>query len=113
MKNQNDLIFSIVAAVIAIGCAIGFVATAPKPIELPAPSPVPTAPVTVAEGAVVYADSLPGGSSNNLGGGGVAGRRAGGSRAALGGPSGGPQGRGSSVGAPVGAGSMPAGQPQR
>ncbi len=73
MKNQNDLIISIVAAVVALGCAAAFFFGAPKPIELPAPAAVPTAPVAVAEGSVVYADSLPGGSSNGQPGGAAAG----------------------------------------
>lgn len=85
MKNQNDLIISIVAAVVALGCAAAFFFGAPKPIELPAPAAVPTAPVAVAEGSVVYADSLPGGSSNGQPGA-AGGAAAGGAAAAGAGP---------------------------
>lgn len=80
MKNQNDLIISIVAAVVALACAATFFFGAPKPTELPSPAAVPTAPVAVAEGSVVYADSLPGGSNN-----GQPGAAAGGGAAAAGG----------------------------
>ncbi len=93
MKNQNDLIFMIVFAVIAVGSILAFVFTAPKPITLPAPTAVPTDRVPVAQGAVVKANSLPGGSATGGAFGGAGGGRRGGSRAGLGGPAaGGPGG---------------------
>lgn len=63
MKNQNDLIFQIVAGVLAVGCAVTFYFT--KPVKSP---PAPPTQVNISapklpDGIVTYANALPGGSS--------------------------------------------------
>jgi len=73
LKNQNDLIISIVCGVLAIGAAITFYFTKREPVAPAPPESVPTARAQLQPGAVVYADSLPGGSSSGPGGGGAAG----------------------------------------
>ena len=91
MKNQNDLIVSIVAAVFALGFVAGFYFTARKPVE-PAPSPkVDTTAVKLPDTTVVY--------TNGLSGGGAA---AGGGFGGFGGPGGPPAGFGGPGGPPGG-----------
>jgi hypothetical protein len=69
MKNQNDLIISIVAGVLAIGISIALFLTKREPF-VPAPAPqVNTTAVTLPAGDVKFSASLPGGGS----GGGAAG----------------------------------------
>ena len=85
MKDQTNLIVSIVAIVFAIGFVLAFYFTARKPMVAPPVTPVPLTKVVPAEGAVVMANSLPGAGSGGAGGGGGAGGRGGGSR--KGGPS--------------------------
>jgi hypothetical protein len=80
-----------------IGFTLAFALTQRKPLTLSDPPAVPTAPVTTAEGAVVYANALPGASAGAAGGAGAGAARgangrggAGGARgvSAPGGPSG-------------------------
>jgi len=88
MKNQNDLIVSIVAGVFALGFVAGFYFTARKPVE-PQPAPkVETSAVKLPDTTVVY--------TNGLSGGGTA---AGG---VFGGPGGPPSGFGGPGGPPPG-----------
>lgn len=86
MKDQTNLIIVIVAVVFMIGFTLAFALGARKPVVLPAPQPVPVNDVQPAEGAVVFANSLPnagsGGSSAFGGGGSTRTPGAGGSRAA-------------------------------
>lgn len=70
MKNQNDLIISIVCGVLAIGAAITFYFTKREPVAPAPPEAVPTARAQLQPGAVTFADSLPGGGSGPGGGGG-------------------------------------------
>ncbi|MBX3112452.1 MAG: hypothetical protein KF857_10625 [Fimbriimonadaceae bacterium] len=72
MKNQNDLIAIIVAAVLAVGASAYFIFARRTPAKPAEPTQVPTAASQVPAGAVTYANSLPGG-----GGGSVGGRRGG------------------------------------
>jgi len=101
MKNQNDLIVSIVAAVFAIGFATGFYFTQRKPVEpTPAPKVVTTA-VALPATSVVFSNGLAGGAAAGPGGGfGAAGGR---------GPGGPPAGFGGPGGPPPGVGGPPAG----
>lgn len=69
MKDQTNLIVSIVAIVFAIGFALVFMFTARQPMSEQKVTAVPVSEVKPAEGAVVYANSLPGGSSNASAGG--------------------------------------------
>jgi translation initiation factor IF-2 len=108
MKNQNDLIVSIVAGVFALGFVAGFYFTARKPVE-PTPSPkVETSPVKLPDTTVVYTNGLSGGGTAAGGGFGGPGGPPGG----FGGPGGPPAGfRGGGPGGlpPSGLGSRPAG----
>lgn len=100
MKNQNDLIIMIVAAVISIGCCIAFAVQPPKTQAMPTVTPVPLEPLTVdgTQSRVVMADALPGGTSNGGFGAGAAAGGRGGAPAGFGGPAGGGQGRPSEAG---------------
>ena len=69
MKNQLDLIVSIVAVVLAIGLSLTFYFTKRQPLTVTDPSPIVTANVTPPAGSVVTANALAGGGS---GGGGAA-----------------------------------------
>lgn len=98
MKDQTNLIFSIVAVVVALGCALAFYFTMRPAMAEPAVTAVPTADVALPEGSVTYANALP--NAGQGGGGGAAG--------GPGGPSGfgGPAGFGGGSprgGAPAGA----------
>jgi hypothetical protein len=64
MKNQNDLIVSLVAAVIGIGAFCGLFFTKREPVTPPPPTVVPIDEAKPQEGAVTYAASLPSGSGN-------------------------------------------------
>jgi len=85
MKNQNDLILSIVSAVIAIGVVIGIAVTKPEPAAPQAAPKVNEAKLTLPAADVVYANALPGagaaaggrGGFPGMGGGGMPGGRGG------------------------------------
>jgi hypothetical protein len=89
MKNQNDLIVSIVAIVVALGVSLGFFFNKRVPVKPPEPAPVPTAEAKGAEGSVTFANSLPGGDREAGSGGGPGGAPGGrgGGRVALAGAS--------------------------
>jgi len=109
VKNQNDLIVSIVAGVLGlaiIGVAYG---TAPKPVEPPAVPPIEVGDAKAPEGSVVYANGL-GGSNNQSGGFGAGGAPTGGAAGTPAPPSIGSQsGGGRSPGAPAPSGPAPGG----
>ena len=87
MKNQNDLIVSIVAGVFALGFVAGFYFTARKPVE-PQPAPkVETSAVKLPDTTVVYTNGLSGGGTAAAGG--------------FGGPGGPPSGFGGPGGPPA------------
>ena len=68
MKNQNDLIVTIVALVVGLGVGLGFFLgrrTVTKPAD---PQPVSVAPAKPQAGAVVFGTSLPGGTGGGTGG---------------------------------------------
>ncbi|MGV3618670.1 MAG: hypothetical protein ACO1SV_25385 [Fimbriimonas sp.] len=104
MKNQNDLIFSIVAAVIGIGFAAGFYFTKREPIAPPAPQTVPTAAVALPAPEPARSNGLSGG-GNAAGGFPGGGRGPGGGGMMPGGPSG-PSGMPGMPGRPGGGGGM-------
>lgn len=85
MKDQTNLIVVIVAIVFMIGFTLAFALTQRKPLVLTDPPAVPTADVKTAEGAVVYANALPGASAGGAGGAGGGMASAGNGRAAAGG----------------------------
>lgn len=64
MKNQNDLIVMIAAAVVSLGVGLGFFFSRRTPVAPAPPAPINTADAKAAEGAVVYANSLPGASAS-------------------------------------------------
>ena len=100
MKNQNDLIFSIVFGVlglIAFGIAI---ATKQDVPSIPAPPVVVTTPATLPATAVVYGNGLAGGGS-----------AAGGAGGGFGGPGGFSGGRGGYPGGGFPGGGYPGGPP--
>ncbi len=97
MKNQNDLIITIVAIVIALGVSATFFFTKREPVKPADPTPVPTATAALQPGKVVSVAGLPGGGTGGPTGGGMAG--AGGMRKVMPGAAGMP-------GAPGGPGGM-------
>jgi hypothetical protein len=104
MKNQNDLIISIVSVLIGVILTIVFIASAPTVTPPAAPATVDTEAPKLPAGDVAYANSLPGGTSTGPGGGGSAtlgGRMGlgGGGPMGAGGPMGG-GGRGGAAGGP-------------
>ncbi|CAN5421119.1 hypothetical protein BH11ARM1_BH11ARM1_06910 [soil metagenome] len=106
MKNQNDLIFSIVFLVLGLGCAAACFFMKPEPASVPDPTPVNLTAPKVTPMAVSYANSLPGGKSNGQGGAGGFG----GGMGMMGGPGGVPGGPGGGMGGPGGRmGGPPAG----
>jgi len=76
MKNQNDLIISIVAIVLALIIAGVCFGTKREPATIPAPEVVNLAAPKLPQGDVVMANALPG--AGSAGGGGVAGAAGGG-----------------------------------
>ena len=97
MKSQNDLIFSIVAAVLGIGFSVAFFFMKREPVAPAAPSQVVTTALTLPTADPVMGNSLPGGSgSGGFGGmGGGFGGGMGGGKAPMGmGGMGGPPGMG-------------------
>ena len=83
MKNQNDLIISIVAIVLALIIAGVCYGTKREPAAPAAPEKVNLAPPQLPQGDVVMANSLPGASGGQGGGGNTfGGPSAGGSGAA-------------------------------
>lgn len=64
MKNQNDLIVSVVAGVIAIGAFCGLFFTKRTPTTPQPPTVVPIDEAKPQEGAVTFTSSLPAGSGN-------------------------------------------------
>lgn len=56
-----------------IGFSLAFALTQRKPLTIADPPAVPVAPVKTAEGAVIYANALPGAGSGAAAGGGAAG----------------------------------------
>jgi len=77
LKNQNDLIVMIATAVVCLGVGLGFFFNKRTPDKPAPPKPVPTAAAKRLDGAVVFANGLPGSSNNSGGGGGGGGRGAG------------------------------------
>jgi hypothetical protein len=69
MKNQNDLIISIVAGVLAIGISIALFLTKREPFVPAAAPTVNTAAVSLPAGDVKFSASLPGGGGGAAGGG--------------------------------------------
>lgn len=69
MKNQNDLIFSIVGAVIGIGFAVGFFFTKREPVSPAAPETVVTTLVALPKVTVAKTNGLAGGGPAGGGGG--------------------------------------------
>lgn len=107
MKNQNDLIFSIVAGVIGIGCALGFFFTKREPVQPTPPTTVVVTDVALPTPAPAMANGLSGGSGaagGFPGGGFPGGGMRGGPPSGLGAP-GGPSGA-------MGGGGMPGGRPR-
>lgn len=68
MKNQNDLIISIVAIVLALIIAGVCFGTKREPVVIAAPEKVNLAPPVLPQGDVVMANALPGGGSGAGGG---------------------------------------------
>lgn len=73
MKNQNDLIITIVVIVLALITAAVLAFTGPKEQTAPMPTKVNLEAPKVQGADVRFVDALPGGSTNS-GGGGAAGR---------------------------------------
>jgi hypothetical protein len=70
MKNQNDLIVSIVAGVFAVGFAIAFYLTKREPIVVPAVTKVNNAKLALPAADIAYTNSLAGaGGAGGAGGG--------------------------------------------
>jgi hypothetical protein len=67
MKNQNDLIFTIVAIIVALGALAGTYFTKPEPQTRAEPEKVKTSDPVYPTGSVTYSASLPG-ASNQHGG---------------------------------------------
>lgn len=86
MKNQNDLIISIVAIVLALIIAGVCFGTKREPAAPPAPEQVNLAAPTLPQGDVIMANALPGASNSQGGAGG------------FGGPGGGPMAAGTAGG---------------
>lgn len=69
MKSQNDLIISIVAAVLGIGCAATFFFIKPVPVQPAAPQAVVTTQLKLPEVAPTMVSGLKGGNANGGGAG--------------------------------------------
>ncbi len=71
MKNQNDLIVSIVAGVVAIGVFCGFFFFGQREPQRPAdPTPVPLGEPKAEEASITFGNALPGAQGGQGGGGG-------------------------------------------
>lgn len=108
MKNQNDIIISIVAGVLCIGFSIAFFFMKREPVAPQEPQQVTLTKVTTPDATVSWANGLPGGGNSGSGG----------SRGGFGGPSfgGAPGGSGAfgapgMAGVPGGSGGTPPGKP--
>ena len=77
MKNQNDMIFSIVAVVLALIVAGVLFATQPEVPAQVAVAPITTTPAALPGADVVMANNLPGAGAGAAGGLGAAGTGAG------------------------------------
>jgi hypothetical protein len=102
MKNQNDLIISIVAIVLALIIAGVCFGTKREPVAPPAPEKVNLTPAKLPQGDVVWANALPGGGGGGAGG--PAGFGGGGRGGAMGAPGVGGGGRGPGAAAAPGPG---------
>lgn len=69
MKNQNDLIISIVAIVLALIIAGVCIGTKREPATIPPPEKVVLTAPALPQGDVVMVNALPGGSGSGAGGG--------------------------------------------
>lgn len=67
----------IAAAVVSLGVGLGFFFSKRTPTIQPPPAPVNVSPAKSQDGAVVYANSLPGGNNNNGNNGPAGGERGG------------------------------------
>lgn len=74
MKNQYDLIFSIVAIVVAIVGIVVINQTKRRPIAVAKPEQPVTTELAPPQPPVAFANALPGGSGGASGGGGSSGR---------------------------------------
>lgn len=98
VKNQNDLIVSVTAGVLALGTAAAFYFTKPEPETKPNPAPVVVNAAEIKAASVVYTNSIsPSGANGGQAAGGGAPRSGfGGGAASAGGgaaPAGGGQAR--------------------
>jgi len=73
MKNQNDLIVSIVAGVFAVGFAIAFYLTKREPFVPPAVTKVNNAKLALPAADISYSNSLAGAGGAGGAGGGIGG----------------------------------------
>ena len=106
-NNQNDLIISIVAIVLALIIAGVCFGTKREPVQPAPPEKVNLAPPTLPQGDVVMASSLPGASGGGSGpGGGFGGRGGGPMMSGVQGAGGGPMAGG--MGGPKGGGARSA-----
>lgn len=72
VKNQNDLIVSVTAGVLALGTAAAFYFTKPEPETKPNPAPVVVNAAEIKAASVVYTNSIsPNGSNGAAAGGGA------------------------------------------
>jgi hypothetical protein len=67
MKSQNDLIISIVAAVLGIGCAATFFFIKPVPVQPAAPQAVVTTQLKLPDAAPTMTSGLKSGNANGGG----------------------------------------------
>lgn len=96
VKNQNDLIVSVTAGVLALGTAAAFYFTKPEPEQKPNPAPVVITDAEIKAASVVYTNSIsPSGANGGQAGGGAPRSGFGGGAAPGGGapPAGGGEGR--------------------
>ena len=109
MKNQNDIIFSVTAIVVALIVATVLFFTKREPVAPAPPTQVNLTPPQLPTGEIVMSDGLPSGSTSGSAGGAPAGLGAG---RAGGGKMGGPQGVGGPSGGPAQSGVSATGGPQ-
>jgi hypothetical protein len=89
MKNQNDLIISIVSGVLAVGAIVTFYFTKPEVTPQPRPTQVNLAELQLPQADVAYTVGLPNAQAGGPGGGVPGGGGMGGARAVGGGGGGG------------------------